>query len=218
MKQKQLILFDMDGTLFDTEKGITHCIRLAMDKLGYAVPDQRILRKFIGPPLFDSFQTYFDMDESAAAEALEIYRGYYRQGGMYEVEIYPGIERLLQRLQSQGKKIAVATGKPEVFAKAILARWKLDGYFDTVVGASLDGTLVDKVDLINLVHERLQLSDLNASVMIGDRLYDIEGAQAVGIDSIGVTYGFGSYDELSDAGATAICETVADVETLLLDE
>lgn len=205
------ILFDLDGTLTDPGKGITNSVAYALEKFGISVADKRELYKFIGPPLVDSFMKYYGFSEDDAGAAVEYYREYFKPKGIYENEIYSGVPELLEALKNNGKKIILATSKPEIFAKEILKYFSIDEYFDFAAGATLDSTRNKKADVIAYALEECGITDKSQCLMIGDRAQDIQGAKANGIDSMGVLFGYGDLAELQTAGATYIAETVCDV-------
>ncbi len=208
MKKYDIILFDLDGTLTDPGEGITNSVAHALLKYGITVEDRTELYKFIGPPLHESFEKYYGFSKEEALQAVEYYREYYRVKGIYENTVYDGVENLLERLKDNGKRIILATSKPEVFAKQILAHFNLTKYFLYEAGANLDGTRTNKADVIEYALESCRITDKDSVVMVGDREHDIIGANKNGIDSIGVLFGYGSRDELENAGATYIAETV----------
>lgn len=207
----QYILFDLDGTLTDPGVGITNSVAYALKKFNINVKNKTELDKFVGPPLLDSFVKYYAFSEEHGKIAVEYYREYFKAKGIFENEVYDGIEDMLTSLKSKGKKVILATSKPESFAKDILKHFHLDKYFDFVAGATMDETRNKKGDVIKYALESCRINDLSTVIMIGDREHDIIGAKECGIDSIGVLFGYGSYDELHDAGATYIAETVKDI-------
>ena len=209
------LLFDLDGTIVDSSRGITNCAIYALEKFGITVTDRRELYRFIGPPLVDSFRDFYGFSDSDAVAAVAFYRERYREVGMYENDVYEGIPELLGELSARGKRIFLATSKPEEFAKKILEYLKLDKYFDLIAGATFDRSRDTKESVIRYALAESGLSSDGSVVMIGDRLHDVEGAQAVGIDSIGVLWGFGSREELESAGATHIAEKVGDILSLV---
>lgn len=216
MKQYKYLLFDLDGTITDSETGITRCVAYALNYLGIQVNDLRELSPFIGPPLLDSFKDFYNFTDEQATVAVAKYRERYADKGILENELYPGIEELLADAQKNGKTVILATSKPEIFAKRILDHFGLSDYFSFVAGSGLDGSLHTKTDVINYILQSNQITNLESVVMIGDRKHDIIGAKNVGIDSIGVLYGFGDYKELSDAGADHIAENIPALRKLLL--
>ncbi len=205
------ILFDLDGTLTDPARGITNSVVFALNKFGIDVADKTELYKFIGPPLTDSFEKYYGFSSDDALKAVEYYREYFKPKGIYENEIYQGVEELLKHLKENGKTVILATSKPEVFAIEILKYFKLDIYFDFVAGATLDKTRNKKSDVIAYALNSCNITDKSKCLMVGDREQDINGAKANGIDSLGVLYGYGDIDELSNAGATYIAKSVEDI-------
>lgn len=216
MKQYNYLLFDLDGTITDSETGITRCVEYALNYFGIQVSDLHDLLPFIGPPLLDSFKEFYHFTDEQAVIATEKYRERYKDKGIYENELYPGIEELLAQARQNGKTVILATSKPEIFARRILDYFKLSDYFSFIAGSGLDGSLHTKTDVINYILQSNNITDLSRVVMIGDRKHDIIGAKNVGIDSIGVLYGFGDYDELSEAGATHIIKDIAELRNLLL--
>lgn len=216
MKQYKYLLFDLDGTITDSETGITRCVAYALNYFGIQVNDLRELSPFIGPPLLDSFKDFYNFTDEQATVAVAKYRERYADKGILENELYPGIEELLADAQKNGKTVILATSKPEIFAKRILDHFGLSDYFSFVAGSGLDGSLHTKTDVINYILQSNQIINLESVVMIGDRKHDIIGAKNVGIDSIGVLYGFGDYKELSDAGADHIAEDIPALRKLLL--
>ena len=206
----EYVLFDLDGTLTDPGEGITNSIVYALDKFGISVSDKKDLYKFIGPPLYDSFVKYCGFSHENANLAITYYREYFAPKGLYENTVYKGIEDMLGFLAEKGVKLIVATSKPEKYARAIIAHFALDRYFDDIIGATMDEKRNTKDAVIAYAIEKCKIVPQNA-IMVGDRLHDVLGAKANGMRSIGVLYGFGSYKELSDAGADMI---VKDVEQL----
>lgn len=213
---KEYILFDLDGTLTNPKVGITRAIQYAMKQLGEPVEPMDALISFIGPPLAVSFAER-GYDEEKTAQAIAYYRDYFTKDGMFENDVYDGIEALLQQLKTAGKTLAVATSKPEIFAETILAHFELMPYFDVIVGSELDGRRSAKADVIA---EVLQCLNVHASqcVMIGDRKHDMIGARTHHMTAIGVTYGYGDAQELTEAGADFICHDVRALQQLLLEQ
>ena len=212
----QTILFDLDGTLTNPALGITNSLAYALEKFNIEVTDKKELYRFIGPPLQDSFENFYHFSKEDSLKAVDFYRDYFRHKGLYENEVYQGIPDLLERLKAQGKKLLVATSKPEEFARQILKHFELFDYFDLVAGASMDGRRRLKGDVIAHALTSAQVSDLSATIMIGDREHDIIGAKKNGLDAIGVLYGFGNREELKKAGATYIATNVEELQGRLL--
>lgn len=211
----QNILFDLDGTVTDPCVGITNSVAYALDQFGIGVPDKTRLYPFIGPPLSDSFARYYGFSEEQCELAVKYYREYYAETGIYENKLYDGMEDLLKKIKTAGKRIVLATSKPEEFAERVLKYFHVDHYFDFIAGATMDGIRSRKADVISYALKSCAEKDLSEAVMIGDREYDIFGAREAGIASIGVLYGYGSEEELRNAGADAIAETVHDIITYL---
>ncbi len=205
------IFFDLDGTLTDPKDGITRCIQYALESLGAIVPTTDELLWCIGPPLQASFVELLDGDEVSAGKAVALYRERFTETGLYENTLYDGIPEVLSELQAAGDRLFVATSKPHVYAERIVRHFGLDSYFDTVFGSELDGTRVDKSDLLAYAIERTE-TETGTAVMIGDRKHDMIGAQNNGLTGIGVLYGYGSHEELRTAGAQQL---VSSPDTLL---
>ena len=209
------VLFDLDGTLTDPAEGITNSVAHALRRFGLEPPPREELLDFIGPPLADSFQKNFGFYAAQARQAIDFYREYFRGRGIFENRVYPGVPGLLSGLRESGKKLLLATSKPEPFAEEILDHFGIAKYFDLCVGASMDETLVRKADVVRLALARSG-AEPSASVMVGDRSHDVLGALANGVAPIGVLYGYGSSAELADAGASMLAPTVAELERLLM--
>ncbi|WP_461809731.1 HAD family hydrolase [Faecalimonas sp.] len=216
MKNYQYILFDLDGTLTDSQLGITTCVAYALEDFGIYTENLGELKKFIGPPLKESFMKYYNLTDEEGDKAVEKYRERFAMTGLYENEVYEGIPLLLEKLKTQGKTLLVATSKPTVYSEKILEHFGLNKYFRFVAGSELDGTRVNKAEVIQYALEKNDITDLKNVVMIGDKEHDMIGAKVCGVDSIGVLYGFGDRDELEKQGATYIAETVNDLEKILL--
>jgi phosphoglycolate phosphatase len=201
----QNIYFDLDGTLTDPKPGITRSIQYALRKLDREVPSEDELTWCIGPPLRASFVTLLG-DDGLADRGLALYRERFADIGLYENAVYPDIAHVLTALAQPGRRLFVATSKPAVYAKRIVEHFGLARHFATVFGSELDGTRVHKDELLAYAIE-IAGTDPAQSIMIGDRSHDIVGARQNGMDAIGVTYGYGSPEELIAAGASHICAT-----------
>jgi phosphoglycolate phosphatase len=210
------ILFDLDGTLTNPEIGITNSVMYALEKFNIKVADRKELHPFIGPPLTYSFQTYYGLSEADSELAVKYYRERFSVKGLYENEVYEGVEKLLQQLKESGKTLIIATSKPEEFTLKILKYFDLYKYFDYVAGATMDGSRGEKADVIRYALEISGITDKTEAIMIGDRKYDILGAKENGLESIGVLFGFGDYEELTKAGANYVAETVEDISKYVL--
>lgn len=213
------ILFDLDGTLTDPKIGITSCVQYALKHFGIEEPNLDKLEPFIGPPLKDSFMEYYNFTEEQAEEAIEKYRERFQTIGIFENKLYKGIPGLLKYLKSEGRHLAIASSKPTVFVERILEHFKIKRYFDVVIGSELDGTRGTKEEVVKEALNQLfdgKPVDRAQTVMIGDRKFDIQGAKSWFIQSIGVTYGYGSEEELKQAGANYIVKDVKQLQELLL--
>lgn len=211
----QTILFDLDGTLTDSGQGILNSVAYALEKMGIEEPDTANLNRFIGPPLYESFSRFYQLSPEDTQSAVDAFRVYFKEKGMFENQLYPGIIPLLEELRTAGKTLVIATSKPEIFAKQILEHFGITHYFDVIAGASLDSSRISKADVIGYAINQLEAFPKHA-VMIGDREHDIEGARMHQLPAIGVLYGYGSKQEFEKAGATMIVETVQDLKRVLL--
>lgn len=205
-----MILFDMDGTISNTEEGITRCVQYALEGFGIYEPDRTALRRFIGPPLQDSFKEYYGMSEDDAWAALLKYRERYDPVGIFECETYEGVEEALRRLKKAGYYIGLASSKPETACCRILEHFHLLSYFDEVVGASLDKSICSKAQVLREWMRRSGAKPGQA-VLVGDTRFDALGAAEAGIACIGVTYGFGTREELEQGGAVAVFDSMKEV-------
>jgi phosphoglycolate phosphatase len=210
--RKNCFLFDLDGTVVNSEEGIMKSLEYALTRLGIPLPEDypQRLRRFIGPPIRDSFRMQFALSEQDIERGVEFYRERYGDVGMYELAPYDGIPELIRTLRNHGCTIVLATSKPQYYAEKILAHIGLADCFDLIVGSEMDGSRSKKVELIEHAIAELNL-ERGGMVMIGDMKYDIIGARETGIDHIGVLYGFGIRQELEEAGAARITETVEDL-------
>lgn len=215
MKSCSIILFDLDGTLTDSSQGIINSIIYALEKYDINDYDMPLLRKFLGPPLHESFEKFMGFDKEKSLQAVKLYREYFSSKGLLENEVYGGVNDLLQNLKENGKTLIVATSKPQQFTDKIMEHFDLAKYFDFIAGSNMDTTRSKKAEVIEYALSECNIKDKSKVVMIGDRAEDMVGAQSVGIDSIGVEYGYGTFDELKNAGATYIVETVDELKKLL---
>lgn len=206
----ETILFDLDGTLTDPYLGITNSIMYALEKLGREIPPREELKSFIGPPLYDEFRRKFGMEDPEAREAVRLYREYYPKKGLYENALIDGAKELLSELSRQGRRICLATSKPEPFAREILRYFGILEYFDFVGAATLDGKIGTKTEVLRHVLEETGVSPAQC-VLVGDRMHDIEGAHEVGMKCIAVLVGFGDRAEFSEYGADYVAEKLMDV-------
>ena len=211
----ETILFDLDGTLTDPKEGITRCVQYALESFGICEPERSRLECFIGPPLKEQFMEYAGLNEKQAVMAVEKYRERFQPTGMFENRVYDGIPEMLESLRSARFRLAVATSKPEVFACRIPEHFGLRDFFEIIVGSELSGARTRKGEVIMEALRRLG-TDAAHAVMVGDRMHDVLGAHEAGLFSIGVLFGYGSQQELTQAGADWICPSVRDLKTDLL--
>jgi len=211
----KLALFDLDGTLTDSGEGIVNSVRFALDHFGIDVKNLDELNRFIGPPLWNSFRDFCGFDDNQVKEAVKKYREYYNVKGIFENRLYDGITILLDNLTNVGIKLAVATSKPTKYAKIILDHFEISRYFDLIMGSEMDGTRSDKAEIIAYALNGLNY-DGNDAAMVGDRSYDIIGANKNYIDSIGVLWGYGDRAELEAAGATRIAESINELQYIII--
>ena len=210
---KKTILFDLDGTLTDSGEGVINCALLALEHFGLPLPDREAMRVVVGPPLRDSF-IRFGVKPEDVEEAVAIYRSRYIPIGLYENTPYPGIHAMLAALKEAGCKLYVATSKPEPMAVEVLEKFKLAPYFDMICGATLDGSRDEKDKVIAYLLD--QTGHQEDTVMIGDTHYDVLGAAAHGIKTIGVAWGYGTVEQMQKAGAVAIADSPAALLEMLL--
>lgn len=211
----EVLLFDLDGTLTESGTGIINAVKHALNQYGIHEEDIDTLRKFIGPPLVVSFQKLYGFSEEKAWEAVLKYREYYSEKGIFENELYPGIDALIPDLKAAGYKIVLATAKPEMFTFKIMDHFGLSKSFDFIAGALDSENRIEKHEIIKYALQHID-GDKDKCIMIGDRLHDIEGAKINGLDSMGVLYGYGSREELESHGANYIAETVEDIRSFFL--
>ena len=209
------LLFDLDGTLTDPALGITTAVAYAVEKMGFAPPPREKLLHYIGPPLKDTFMQDYHLSPAEGDRAVTLYREYFAPRGLFENQVYPGIPELLAALKARGIWIALATSKPEVFAKKILDHFDMSQYFDEIVGSELDGRRVKKAEVVAEVLSRCPTPD--RALMVGDRFHDVEGAHQNHLPAAGVLYGYGSREEMEEHKADFILETVADLSAFLLE-
>ncbi len=235
----QYILFDLDGTLTDPKIGITTCVQYGLHKMGIEEPDLDRLEPFIGPPLLDSFMTFYGMSEEQAEQAIAFYRERFSVKGLFENKVYPGIPEVLSSLKQAGRKLAIASSKPTVYVRQILAYFSIESYFDVIVGSELDGRRSRKEEVVEealrqllpekLFEERKQYAERRTAgqqtgdgaeeaciAMVGDRKFDVEGAKEYGIVSVAVAYGYAQPGELEEAGAEVIAPSVEKLGEVLM--
>ena len=209
------VFFDLDGTLTDPKEGIVRSIQYALRKMRQDEPPESALVKYIGPPLRETFAELLGQQDGVE-EAIRLYRERFSTIGLFENTVYPDVVELLENLQAQGWLLYVVTAKPMPYALRIVEHFRLLQYFQNIYGSELDGRFDKKTELIGhvLKTENLQKEHV---VMVGDREHDVKAARAHGIAAVGVTYGYGSREELSEAGAHWICDSPGDLYTVLLE-
>ena len=213
--QYKTILFDLDGTLTDSAPGILNSVRYGCRRIGIPVPDEATLRRFLGPPLIDSFHNLCGLNDADTDRAVAAFREYFPDKGLFENEVYPGIPALLADIKSAGKTVIIATSKPEAYARRILEHFGLAQYCDFICGATLDETRTDKAEVIAYALETAGITGRDGAVMVGDREHDVLGAGKNGLPCIGAVYGYGTAEELTAAGAAALADTVDELHKLL---
>lgn len=220
--RKKYILLDLDGTLTDSSEGITKSVQYALEKMGITENDMAVLKRYIGPPLNESFTRFHGLSDEDSLKAVAYYRERYADTGLYENKLFDGIKEFLAGLKKDGYIVALATCKPEIYVPTILKLFDIEQYFDVAVGSELEGgKRRHKDDVIEeVISQIIKLKDIPATdiydvkadaIMIGDRKDDVLGAKDAGIESIGLRYGFAEADELENAGADYILENVEDI-------
>ncbi len=210
------VLFDLDGTLVDSGIGVTNSVAYAMEKFGITPPPREELFKFIGPPLVQSFKEFCGFDEEKTTLAIKYYREYYSQKGILECTMYEGVIEMLASLKNKGYKLALATSKPELYATQVVKNKGIFPYLDYLGAASIDEkTRATKEAVIEYVLTMCEEKDRSKILMVGDRHFDIKGARCFDLDSVGVTFGYGSYQELLEAGATYIVKSFKELDNIL---
>jgi len=214
MKKFDTLLFDLDGTLTDSTEGILNCLIYAIERMGFEVPEDTNI--FLGPPIRQSFAEFLGMNGEQVDEAVRIFRERYSDTGLFENRVYDGIPGMLERLKSGGKRLMVATSKPQVYAVRIFERFGLAQYFEIVGGAELDGSRDYKDEVIEYVLAKAGITDRSTVLMIGDRRQDVLGAHKTDIECMGILWGYGSVEELTHAGADYIARTPQEAADMLL--
>lgn len=217
MHKYKNILFDLDGTLLKTDAGVLKCVRKTAEDLGIELPPEDRLFTFMGPPLEECFTNVCGLEPEQVTEAIRIFRGYYESAGLYDAEVYDGMEKLLELLKNRGLSLAVATSKNETFAEKVLEHFGICKYFDIVAGDPADIEIKwTKKDSILTAMKAIVGTDGTNTVLIGDRKFDAFGARQAGIDSIGVLYGYGTREEITSCNFTEVSENVEGLKKLLL--
>lgn len=213
--EKDIILFDLDGTIIDPKIGITESVKYALDYFDIKVNNLSELYKFIGPPLKKSFMNYYGFNEKDAKKAVEKYRERFSKKGIYESVLYDGVIEILEYLKSKKKFICIATSKPLIFTKEILKYFNILKYFDFISASELNGSRSEKTEIIKYIIDENNINQLEKMIMIGDRCYDIIGAKENNIESIGVLYGYGNIEELEKSNANYIIKNIKDIKKLI---
>lgn len=208
---KKYILMDLDGTVTDSSEGIVNSVLYALKRFGIEETDRKSVERFIGPPLSDSFEQFYGFSQEDAYKAVDVYREYYADRGIFENRVYDGVADFLKWCKAQGKVVLLATSKPTVFAKRILEHFQLAEFFAYCVGSELNGERVHKHDVIAYCLEQAQITNISQAVMIGDRCFDIDGAHHFGMDAVGVLYGFGTRKEFETANAEWIVSSLSEL-------
>ena len=215
MSKYKYILFDLDGTLTDPYEGITKSVQYALNAFGIKDEPLPKLKKFIGPPLKESFMEYYGFDGAKAETAVEKYRERFRDTGIFENQIYDGAVQLLSFLKDNGFILAIASSKPTEFVERILEHFHIRNYFDNVTGSFMDGRRTKKSEVVGAVLEALEITEKAQVLMVGDRYHDVEGAAAVGVDCAGVSFGYGGREELEAAGATVVVDSFNNLKNFI---
>lgn len=230
MPKYTAVLFDFDGTLANTSRGILNSIKYALKEKNIPVGDESRLNYFIGPPLYDGFSHVYGADEKLSEELVGLYRVYYAKSGVYECELYPGVRDMLESLKQAGLTLGVVSSKPKHFLDMAVPHLGISSYFTAVVGPDLKNKDADKSFLIRQALEQMQCGEKtdaaeaqkcgsrSAVIMAGDRFYDIEGAKKEDLTAVGVTYGFGSVEELERAGADYLADSAEDLASFALSD
>lgn len=215
MKYYDTVIFDLDGTLSNSKEGITKCVQYALSKVGIKEENLDSLEHFIGPPLYDEFIKTYGFSDEKSKEAVAYYRQRYEPEGIYEASLYDGVEEMLKNLKEEGKIIALATSKPIDMAKEVLRHFNIINYFDYIMGAQRVGPRQSKTAVLEALLGEMKDKNRDKMVMVGDTCYDVEGAKNVGVDCIGVNYGFGTKEEMLKSGAMAVADTTEQLTDIL---
>lgn len=218
MSNFRAVLFDFDGTFVDSGLGILNCVEYALEKHNIPIGDRSRLNYFIGPPLYVSFNHLYGVQGEECDKLVETYRERYNTKGVHEFEVYDGIEKLIKKLKEQGIKVGIASAKPRVYIEQMLNESGNYNLFDVIVGTVLSNHNEDKAITIENALKELEITDKSICVMVGDRHYDITAAKKSGVASVGVTYGYGTEEELENAGADYIAHNMTELHNILLNK
>lgn len=221
MKHYKYIFWDLDGTLLDTYEGVSNCVRYALDYYGIHIEDRETLRKFIGPPLRESFPKLAHLPQEYVEEAIVRYRERYHPVGVFECRPFDGVAETVEAFRRAGEIQVVSSSKPENMCRKILGKFRMDQWFDEIVGASEDGRIDSKAEVLAEAFRRMRERDPEFSaedvVLIGDTLFDADGAAQMGIDCLGVSYGFGTRNELLEHGAICVFDSLKELKNAILE-
>lgn len=213
------ILFDLDGTLSDSSEGIINTFKHTLEEMNYEIPSYDELYTFIGPPIAETFEKTLGMSEDEVQQAIKIFRPFYGKDAKFQNELYTGVEEMLKALSEAGYLMGLATSKQELYADQILQHFGIREYFDIVVGASFDDKFSKKFDIMERAIELAKDKyDIESISMVGDRSYDMESSVKLNVEAIGVTYGFGSEEEVVSTGADVVCHTPKEVQDYILNK
>jgi Predicted phosphatases len=214
------VFFDLDGTLTQSEFGIVEAAGRALAHFGIETPNRDLLKRFIGPPLYVSFHEFYGLSDEDSFEAIRVYREYYESEGVYLAPLFAGVKDTLQALRDAGCRLMIVTSKPQNMAEVVAKHEGVRDFFEGIIGPSLEGRDPNKAVFIRTAMEQLGLTDADRGeiLMVGDRFYDIKAACEVGIDSVGVLYGYGNEEELRESGATFIVKTPAEIAGVALGD
>lgn len=217
MRNYDYVIFDFDGTVADTGEGILKSLQYSFEQMGREVPELSALKKFIGPPIHYSFVTFYGVSENEVEQYIKKYRERYRKIGVYECFVYDSMVETLKTLRENGVKLGIASSKPIKLVYDVMEYLRLTEYFDAVVGTQFDDSNhPGKTDLVLQSMEKLGDKDKKRTLMVGDRFFDIDGAAGAGVDSVGVTYGYGSREEFMEHNATYIVDSPKDILNIVL--
>lgn len=214
MKKYKSLFFDLDGTITDSSEGIINSIVYALEKMDVTITDKSVLKKFVGPPLMDSYKKYFAFTNKEAELGLKLFREYFTEKGIYENRLFDGMDNLLHDLYINGYELVLATSKPIHFAERILEYFNIKKYFTHISACPIDEANTTKLDVIKSALEMTSVKNKEEILMIGDTVFDVTGAKICGIDSLGVLYGTDSAEELKKS--TYLAKDVEEIRTILL--
>ncbi len=208
------VLFDLDGTLTDSARGIKNCIKYSCERMNLTIPSEEVLDTFLGPPLAEKYAEVFNLSKENAQKAVDIYRERFAPIGLFENDVYDGVTEMLEMLKNAGCILGVATSKPEIYAKKILDHFDLTKYFDVLVGSDLVGGKHDKTDVLK--EALLKMQPTEKAIMVGDRCFDIESARILGVYSLAVTYGYGTDEEIRESKPDFAVNTPLEIADIII--